>query len=106
MTDLDRNARRIFQRIREIDAAGEPIGDRVKRLRRERGLSLRDLEQPGLSYAYISRLESGQSVPSEKALRKLAARLGVTPLYLETGLDDAVCPHLRARNVVTAPIQH
>jgi ribosome-binding protein aMBF1 (putative translation factor) len=92
-SDPDANARYVFRRIREIDAEGESLGERVKRLREERGLSQRDLEEPGLSYAYISRLETGQRVPSEKALRKLAAKLGVTPLYLETGLDDAACPH-------------
>ena len=31
--------------------------------------------------------------PSEKALRALAPKLGVTPLYLETGSDAGVCPH-------------
>jgi hypothetical protein len=30
---------------------------------------------------------------SLQALRKLAAKLGVTPLYLEVGRDDATCPH-------------
>jgi hypothetical protein len=61
--------------------------------RGERGLSQRELSEPGLSYTYLSRIEVGQRVPSEKALRKLAAKLGVTPLYLEVGRDDATCPH-------------
>jgi ribosome-binding protein aMBF1 (putative translation factor) len=55
-SDPDANARYVFRRIREIDAEGESLGERVKRLREERGLSQRDLEEPGLSYAYISRL--------------------------------------------------
>jgi ribosome-binding protein aMBF1 (putative translation factor) len=71
----------------------ETVGERIRRLRKERGLSQRELSEPGLSYAYLSRLEAGQRVPSEKALRKLAAKLGVTPLYLELGADDATCPH-------------
>jgi predicted transcriptional regulator len=36
------------------------IGDRIRERRRELGLSQRDLSQPGISYAYISRIESGQ----------------------------------------------
>lgn len=71
----------------------ESVGARIRRLREERGLSQRDLGVPGLSYAYVSRLESDQRVPSEKALRKLAARLGVTPLDLETGDPVSPCPH-------------
>jgi transcriptional regulator with XRE-family HTH domain len=70
----------------------ETVGERIRRLREERGLSQRELSEPGLSYAYLSRLEAGQRVPSEKALRKLAAKLRVTPLYLEVGRDDATCP--------------
>jgi ribosome-binding protein aMBF1 (putative translation factor) len=71
----------------------ESIGQRLRRLRQERGLSQRQLAQPGVSYAYISRVEAGARNPSEKALRALAPTLGVTPLYLETGSDDGICPH-------------
>jgi hypothetical protein len=43
--------------------------------------------------AYVSRIEAGQRTPSEKALRKLAEKLGTTALYLETGDAGAPCPH-------------
>jgi Predicted transcriptional regulator with C-terminal CBS domains len=66
-------------------AAGETIGQRLKRLRLERGLSQRELAAPGVSYAYISRIEAGTRQPSVKALRKLSGKLGVTADYLETG---------------------
>jgi transcriptional regulator with XRE-family HTH domain len=70
-------------------AAGETIGQRLKRLRLERGLSQRELAAPGVSYAYISRIEAGTRQPSVKALRKLAAKLEVSADYLETGSDLA-----------------
>ena len=70
-----------------LPAAGETIGQRLKRLRLERGLSQRELAAPGVSYAYISRIEAGTRQPSVKALRRLAAKLGVTADYLETGSD-------------------
>ncbi|MHB8470587.1 MAG: helix-turn-helix domain-containing protein [Gaiellaceae bacterium] len=70
-------------------AAGETIGQRLKRLRLERGLSQRELSAPGVSYAYISRIEAGTRQPSVKALRKLAANLSVTADYLETGSNLA-----------------
>ena len=68
-------------------AAGETIGERLKRLRLEKGFSQRELAAPGVSYAYISRIEAGSRQPSVKALRRLAAKLGVSADYLETGSD-------------------
>jgi transcriptional regulator with XRE-family HTH domain len=65
----------------------ESIGRRLRRLRHERGLSQRELASPGVSYAYISRIEAGARRPSVKALRKLAAKLGVSADYLETGSE-------------------
>jgi transcriptional regulator with XRE-family HTH domain len=71
----------------------ETVGQRIRRLRQERGLSQRELSEPGISYAYISRVEAGGRNPSEKALRALAAKFGVTALYLEAGSDKGHCPH-------------
>src|SRR2546429_1596488 len=65
----------------------EGVGQRLKRLRVARGFSQRDLSSPGVSYAYISRIEAGARTPSVKALRMLAAKLGVSVEYLETGRD-------------------
>jgi transcriptional regulator with XRE-family HTH domain len=67
--------------------SGEQIGDRLRRLRIEQGLSQRDLAGPGVSYTYVSRIENGTRVPSVKALRRLAEKLGVSVEYLETGDD-------------------
>src|SRR2546426_8540301 len=69
------------------DNPTEGVGARLKRLRVERGLSQRDLSSPGVSYAYISRIEAGARTPSVKALRKLSQKLGVSVEYLETGRD-------------------
>jgi tetratricopeptide (TPR) repeat protein len=65
----------------------ESIGERLRRLRVERQLSQRELASPGVSYAYISRIEAGARRPSVKALRQLAPKLGVSVEYLETGSD-------------------
>ncbi len=65
--------------------AKETIGARIKRLRLERGLSQRELSAPGISYAYISRVEADARTPSVKALRKIANSLGITVEHLETG---------------------
>src|SRR3954470_8024332 len=82
-------------------AAGETIGQRLKRLRLERKLSQRELAAPGVSYAYISRIEAGTRQPSVKALRRLAAKLNVSADYLETGLeiDPAADREIRLSNL-------
>jgi transcriptional regulator with XRE-family HTH domain len=64
------------------------IGTRVRQRRQSLGLSQRDLSEPGISYAYISRIEVGARTPSVKALRKLAPKLGVSVEWLETGAQS------------------
>ena len=71
----------------ELEGQAETIGQRLRRLRHERGLSQRELASPGVSYAYISRIEAGARRPSVKALRMLAKKLGVSADYLETGSE-------------------
>ena len=78
-------------------AANQTIGERLRCLRIERGFSQRSLATPGVTHAYISRIELGERVPSMKALRLLAPRLGVSVDYLETGAEqpDRVLRELR-----------
>ena len=63
------------------DPRPETVGERLRRLRIEQGASQRDLSEPGITYAYISRIEAGARTPSVKALRRLAKKLGVTPSF-------------------------
>ena len=62
----------------ETTTVTETIGQRLYRLRHERGLSQQKLAEAGLSTAHISRIESGTRTPSVKALRLLALTLGVS----------------------------
>jgi transcriptional regulator with XRE-family HTH domain len=71
-------------------AARETIGQRLRRLRKAKGLSQRELATEHVSYAYISRIESGARNPSVKALREIAPKLGVSAYELEFGVPDAV----------------
>ncbi len=48
-----------------------------------------DLAGTEYSVGYVSRIESGARQPSREALAMLAARLGVTPEFLETGVEAA-----------------
>jgi|PersoiStandDraft_1058852.scaffolds.fasta_scaffold00044_24 tetratricopeptide (TPR) repeat protein len=63
----------------------ESVGERLLRLRHERGLSQQQLAGSGLSTAQVSRIEAGKRQPSVRAIRLLARELRVSPEYLETG---------------------
>jgi tetratricopeptide (TPR) repeat protein len=54
------------------------MGRRLRAVRAERGLSMKQLAFPGCSAAYICRIEAGERVPSPRILAELARRLGVT----------------------------
>jgi transcriptional regulator with XRE-family HTH domain len=57
------------------------IGQRVKQLREQKGLSQGDVEKfSGMLRTYISRVENGHSVPSLDTLERFATALDI-PLY-------------------------
>ncbi|MFI6380948.1 tetratricopeptide repeat protein [Streptomyces sp. NPDC050658] len=66
-------------------------------MRRERGLTQRELAEPAYTPAYVSTLESGKVRPSEAALRHLAGRLGIDFEELATGRPPHVAADLRLR---------
>lgn len=56
---------------------------RLRELRRERVLSMRELEErSGVSYNSIWRLENGKTGGQPRTIRKLAEALGVDPSEL------------------------
>jgi transcriptional regulator with XRE-family HTH domain len=64
------------------------IGARVRKRRRELGLSQKAIAARGVTSAHISRIEKGSRTPSVRALRLLAPKLGVSVYWLETGEGD------------------
>lgn len=55
----------------------EPFGKMLRRLRNDRGWTLRDLEKKaGVKYAYLSQVEAGLAKPSEELAKKLAGIFG------------------------------
>lgn len=63
------------------------VGERLRAARERAGLSQRQLSFNGCSPAYISRIESGDRIPSLQLLRELGRRLGVSEDWLATGSD-------------------
>jgi tetratricopeptide (TPR) repeat protein len=68
------------------------VGRRLKAAREAAALSQRQLAFSGCSPAYISRIESGDRIPSLQLLRELGRRLGVTEDYLATGSETVGGP--------------
>jgi len=73
----------------EIAVGEVPVGERIRRLRLERGLSQSELAAGRLSKGFISQIESGRSRPSPESLRFIAQRLGVPMVALLPGLELA-----------------
>jgi transcriptional regulator with XRE-family HTH domain len=77
----------------------EPLGDFIRRIRKEKGLSCKDVEAqsarfgPPIAASYVNRLENNPArKPSAVALRALAHGLGIPPADLlarAAGLVDA-----------------
>src|SRR5205823_5647639 len=63
------------------------LGRRLREARERAGLSQRDLAFPGCTNAYISRIESGNRIPSLQVIHEFARRLGVSPQYLATSVE-------------------
>src|SRR5688500_2757735 len=76
------------QKSTHVDSP-QAVGERLKAAREQAGLSQRQLSFPGCSPAYISRIESGDRIPSLQILRELGRRLGVSEDYLASGVQES-----------------
>ena len=63
------------------------MGQRIRRARQERGLSLAQVAGGDFSRAFLNQVEMGRSQPSTRVLRVIAARLGQPVDYLLGGAD-------------------
>jgi transcriptional regulator with XRE-family HTH domain len=90
LTRLERAA----QKETPSAAAQETVGQRIRRLRLERGLSQNELAGPGVCSAHVSAIETGHRQAALQTLRVIAARLGVIPELLETGRSQTVSDEL------------
>lgn len=61
------------------------VGQRLRRLRLQRGLTQKELADPRYTHAYVSTIEAGRRMPSPTALEHFAKQLGVDVEELRTG---------------------
>jgi transcriptional regulator with XRE-family HTH domain len=62
------------------------VGQRIKTIRRQRGLSQAQLAHPELSDSYVSLIESGKRTPTPAVLELLAQKLDCSLTYLLNGV--------------------
>jgi len=76
---------------------GADLGQRLRVLREERGLSRGDLAAGLLSVSDLKLIESGRLTPGRAVLEGLAGRVGCSADHLETGAPDDVVSEQRSR---------
>lgn len=81
------------------------VGSRIKRARRDRGLTLKDLEaKAGVSAAHLSEIERGAASPTLGSLSRIAHALGTSTAFFfeenELGEVSHVSAKDRVREVV------
>ena len=63
----------------------ETLGQRIRRIRQKRGMSLAKVSGGDFSRAFLNQVELGRSQPSTRVLRVIAGRLGTEVDYLLEG---------------------
>jgi transcriptional regulator with XRE-family HTH domain len=63
----------------------ETLGQRIRRVRQERGLSMAKVGRTDFSRAFMHQVEHGRAQPSTRVLRVIAGRLGTEVDYLLEG---------------------
>jgi transcriptional regulator with XRE-family HTH domain len=72
------------------------VGDRIRRMRIERNLTLKDIEaRADVSATHVSEVERGRASPTVGALIKIAAALAVEPAHLVE--EEVVSDHVLVR---------
>jgi transcriptional regulator with XRE-family HTH domain len=68
----------------------ETLGQRIRRIRKDRGLSLASITGDDFSRAFLNQVELGKARPSIRVLRIIADRLGTEVEYLLQGRQAGV----------------
>lgn len=78
------------KQLENLDSSDGLLGNKIRELRKERGISLGELSrQSGVDKGILSRLEAGESEPTLKTLRQLAKGLMVSlPALLANEKDE------------------
>jgi len=70
------------------NGGGMQLGERLRRLRVSAGLTQSELAGERFSKEYVSQIERGKTRPTQETVEWLAARLGVDPGFLASGVSS------------------
>lgn len=70
--------------------ATQTLGERIRRVRHQRGLTLAQVAGNDFSRAFLNQVEMGRSQPSTRVLRIIASRLGAQLDYLVEGAEGGL----------------
>lgn len=68
----------------------DTLGQRIRRIRKQRGLSLASIGRDDFTRAWLSQIELGKATPSTRVLRVIAERLGTPVEYLLEGREESI----------------
>lgn len=78
----------------------ESLNLRVREIRTREGLSQTEFaERIGLSKNFISLVETGGRIPSDRTISDICREFGVNEIWLRTGAGDAYAPPSRAEEL-------
>jgi transcriptional regulator with XRE-family HTH domain len=83
----------------------ETLGQRIRRLRQERGMTLAQVAGQDFTRAFLNQVEMGRSMPSTRLLRVIASRLGAPVDYLVDGSVRVVDLELAVERARLAMLQ-
>src|SRR5881628_3901256 len=72
---------------RRTSTEGLRLGERVRQLRVAAGMTQTELAGDRFSKEYVSQIERGKTRPTQETVDWLAARLGVDPSFLASGVS-------------------
>jgi tetratricopeptide (TPR) repeat protein len=77
----------VLDAVRARQAPRNALGERVRQLRINRGITQTQLAGERFSKEYVSQIERGKTRPTKETVEWLAAGLGVDATFLETGVS-------------------
>jgi transcriptional regulator with XRE-family HTH domain len=84
------------------DTGAAVLGERVRQLRKARGLTLKDLGvAAGLSHGFLSQVERDRARPSMSTLGDIAAALGISAAALVSHTSSGVARHVHGDEAPT-----
>jgi transcriptional regulator with XRE-family HTH domain len=84
------------RKSKTTDAGAAVLGERVRQLRKARGLTLKELgAATGLTHAFLSQVERDRARPSMSTLDDIAAALGISAAALVSHTSSGFARHVR-----------